>query len=309
MGPCQGPATQHSDPANPAITSSSQERTGMRNETRDVAPGGDVDLPNHHGGSKQPSTIFNVFRGVSSFNGDPVVGHLFTVATRSRNRKVGNMAQLAVFVDGISMENAYKSGADEAVCGDCPLRPRNLNVCYAVQGPYLGNVERKGRHLTPDLDRACGALKRRQKPLRLGAYGDAACLPFLVVKRLVDAAGPAGQTMFTRGWRTCDPHFQSLAMASVFSLAEQAEARSLGWRTFRVRLPGDPLHQGEISCPAVSPGSAVQCAQCLLCSGISGRGGMIGKDRAVRGRCISVEVHGTPDRVRRFVNGVGGRSS
>jgi hypothetical protein len=74
-----------------------------------------------------------------------------------------------------------------------------------------------------------------------------------------------------------------MLQASVDTEAEALEARSLGWRTFRVRLPGEPLLAFESDCESVS---GAQCIDCLGCHG-------------GRSPCRSIEIHGC--RSRRYV--------
>jgi len=70
-------------------------------------------------------------------------------------------------------------------------------------------------------------------------------------------------------------------MASVDTLEERAEAEQL-FRTFRVRRKGEPLDEGEISCPASKEaGKLTTCAACMLCGGTS----KVAKS-------ISIEAHG-----------------
>jgi hypothetical protein len=56
-------------------------------------------------------------------------------------------------------------------------------------------------------------------------------------------------------------------MASADSAADRADAKSAGWRTFRVSI-GIEVDDGEISCPASKEaGARVVCIDCKLCRG------------------------------------------
>jgi hypothetical protein len=60
-------------------------------------------------------------------------------------------------------------------------------------------------------------------------------------------------------------------MASCETVADRQLALQLGYRTFRVRLPEQPLEAGEFLCPASQEGGErLTCAQCLACSGVKG---------------------------------------
>jgi hypothetical protein len=61
------------------------------------------------------------------------------------------------------------------------------------------------------------------------------------------------------------------------SEADATAAHALGWRTFRVAMPGDLARMPvESICPAsAEAGKKLTCAQCLACSGATGRRGSI----------------------------------
>jgi hypothetical protein len=57
-------------------------------------------------------------------------------------------------------------------------------------------------------------------------------------------------------------------MASVEMPRQREEALTLGYRTFRVRLLGQPIEEGEFVCPASAEGRYRKtCEQCRACSG------------------------------------------
>lgn len=68
--------------------------------------------------------------------------------------------------------------------------------------------------------------------------------------------------------RRCDPDYARFLMASVDTVDEQREAAARGWRTFRLRRPGDQVAAHEVVCPASDEaGHRTTCAQCSLCQG------------------------------------------
>ena len=70
-----------------------------------------------------------VYRGPST-SGVPIKVVLSNLKIPSVNGKTGPMVQASVYVDnGIHVWENQKSGADSAVCNDCPLRPIKARHC------------------------------------------------------------------------------------------------------------------------------------------------------------------------------------
>ena len=207
------------------------------------------------------NTIYN---GPSQLNGNAIKSVITGTKTKSANVKTGDMAQMWIMVAEERPTDAAKTGADSAVCGECPHRPLLAKIngvapCYVNLGQAPNGVYKSEY---PD------AMPTIKKPLRLGAYGEPTALPFELVRDAVNNAD--GHTGYTHQWRTCDPRFKTLLMASVDSIEEQIEAQAQGWRTFRVRKETDALMDGEIQCPASKWGGfKTNCAKCGLCAGTS----------------------------------------
>ena len=215
------------------------------------------------------NTIYN---GPSQLNGNAIKSVITGTKTKSANVKTGDMAQMWIMVAEERPTDAVKTGADSAVCGECPHRPllakvNNVAPCYVNLGQAPNGVYKSEY---PD------AMPSIKKPLRLGAYGEPTALPFELVRDAVNNAD--GHTGYTHQWRTCDPRFKTLLMASVDSIEEQIEAQAQGWRTFRVRKEPKRLGnitvganmRSEISCPASKEaGFRTKCADCRLCAGTS----------------------------------------
>ena len=204
----------------------------------------------------------------------------------SENRKTGPMGQLWVLPNGNPLD-ACRTGADKAVCGDCPLRPKasgGSGVCYVVvaQGPLQIHKSTKGK-------RAKGVPAEVDRPVRFGAYGDPAFVPLSILHKLSRKTG-GRYTGYTHQWETCDPRYARYCMASVDAqMAKRAgislealrqRAKGKGYRTFTVRGEGEGPGASEIRCPAESRG--VQCIDCLLCKG---------NQSQAKDLCIT--VHGT----------------
>lgn len=227
-----------------------------------------------------------LYRGPSRIDGAPIV----CVATmRSENRKTGDMVQVWIIREDVHPLEATRSGADSSVCGQCPHRPEHNGTCYvnvyhAPSGVW--RAYRSGRY--PAARPADYARVFSGRAVRLGAYGDPAAVPLEVLRRVVRSADR--HTAYTHQWRRF-PGLRELAMASVDSLAEYRLATSRGWRAFRVLLPSESLAPGELECPAgrqTRAGRTVQCIDCALCGGASGRTGSAGRPIP----SIAIHAHG-----------------
>lgn len=230
------------------------------------------------------------WRGPSVFDGSPVRVIVYTLEG-SKNGKLGSVVQVMFAPDEVAPNIAVKSGGDSAVCGDCPHRPQLLGTCYVVPNlpivvPWHETADRPA-----DLVAACRAIATSGLPLRIGAWGDPAAVPFKVVAALARAAthGKSRHAGYTRQWRSCDQRFRDLLMASVISPKERAEAHQLGWRTFRIRAPAMPVLRGEAMCPA-SPeaGKKTTCSKCVACSGANGQ------------RDVVVVAHGSNNKLEKL---------
>jgi hypothetical protein len=212
-------------------------------------------------------TGFLLYSGPSMLDGSPIVAIATGIGRPSQNRKTGAMVQVWIMPRDVAPIESLKSGADAAVCGDCPLRGilGKKRACYVDVAKAPGAVfsayqngsyhEWDGSEFT--------------RPVRLGAWGDPAALPLEVLERIV-AAAPKGHTGYSHQWRRF-PALQSIVMASADSDSDRADAHAAGWRTFRVLPKGasvDERDPSEIVCPA-SPegGDRAACATCRLCDG------------------------------------------
>jgi hypothetical protein len=215
-----------------------------------------------------------LYRGPSLLNNEPIVAIATGVSRASTNEKTGAFIQTYILAENESPIDALFSGADGAVCGGCPLRPkvmpdgtRKLGPCYvnAGQGPLsVWRTFRAGKY--PEFQTAEHLDLFRGRLLRLGAYGDPAAVPVAVWEQLCGVANH--WTGYTHAWRTCDKAYARFCMASVETVADRRLALSLGFRTFRVRLPEQPLDEGEFVCPASEEGGRRKtCAECKACSG------------------------------------------
>lgn len=236
--------------------------------------------------TKQP-TGYVIYRGPSLLTGAPIVA---VALLGSDNRKTGNMVQTYILADGINPVEAARSGADEAVCGDCKHRPANGGACYVtlIHGP--SSVHRAlQRGAYPEAQPAAVGAMVEGRMVRLGTYGDPAAVPVEVWEALI--AHAAGRTGYTHQWRNealpaaHRARLAALVMASVDTRDEAAQARGLGLRYFRIRTADEALQSREFVCPASDEaGKRTTCAACGACSGT--------KRGAVQASPVIV-VHGT----------------
>lgn len=236
------------------------------------------------------------YTGPSRINGKPVVLLVSGENGESSNEKTGPMAQTWILPADVAPHVAIHTGDDESVCGGCPLRGlirknddgtttnygRSCYVSVRNAPRAVWNAWKSGKykHLA---DSAWSNLKTR-----LGAYGDPAAIPFKVLVDLVNR-GSGKWTGYTHQWRKRKfQPLRELVMASTSSVKETREAWRRGWRTFRIRKPGEALLPGEFECPASEEaGKRKTCDTCGACNGIGLNGSRS------RAPSVSIVVHGT----------------
>jgi hypothetical protein len=227
-----------------------------------------------------------LWSGASLIDGAPIVAIAVGLANASSNRKTGAMLQTYILRSDTDPNNAVRMGADASICGDCPHRGhlarredgslRNAGrTCYVNvgQGPLgVWRAFKRGRYPAAGMLDDVGA----GRIVRLGTYGDPAAVPSEVWHALT--ARSAGRTGYTHQWRKPFARgLRSLCMASADNEAGAQLAHAMGWRTFRVAMPGDLARLPvESVCPAsAEAGKKLTCAQCLACGGATGRRGSI----------------------------------
>ena len=243
-----------------------------------------------------------VAEGKSRFDNSALVAVATGLRIRSNNRKTGPVIQIYVLQKDVVPSSALSTGEDRSICGNCIHRKLALGSCYVdvVRGAdqvwkslKSGNYSPLNNDVFDALPNAC---------FRLTAYGDCAALPFDAWEKFLSLISKTKCTVlgYTHQWAKCEKEFQNFCMASVESTEEQRRASALGWRTFRIRLPGSPMTVNEVQCPAdthadvktlcgVDKGS-VTCDTCRQCDG--------GKS----GNNISLYPHGINYRQRALTN-------
>jgi hypothetical protein len=205
-------------------------------------------------------TSYEFWRGTN--NGAPIVAIATGLVNESKNRKTGAMVQTYILRQDMRPIEASNAGADEAICGNCPLRPSIATdvKCYVNKGwlTTLWESWRAGR--IPKIDPVDLGVLIAGHPLRAGAYGDPAFVPLEVWQALYTHTTGTG---YSHQWETID--VAPVAMASVDTLEDAARAQVAGWRTYRVDKENVGPQDGEIMCPESTKG--IQCIDCGLCAG------------------------------------------
>lgn len=226
------------------------------------------------------------YDGPSVLTGDRVIGVTTGLSIGSANRKTGEMAQAWILRADMPPMDAKRKNLDDAICGDCSMRGEGGFGASCYVTPWLGpnNVWKKW---------SVGGYENAHRssteiPVRLGAYGDPAAIPFHVWDTYLH--GSAGWIGYTHQWVTCDQEFRRMLMASVDNSCEMSLAQSYGWRTFRVRGKNDPIGVCEFVCPASNEsGHRTTCRECLLCAGTSSPA-----------RSVVIMAHGKPGNMAAF---------
>lgn len=234
-----------------------------------------------------------IYDGPSLIGNQPIVVIASGIDTPSRNAKTGWMTQTWILRSDVPPGKALRNGADQSICGDCSLRGHKAKqgACY-VNVDFAPRAIYQSYHSGQFVD-ATTAKQRialgRDRLNRLGAYGDPGAVPINVWADLTQRQ--RGSTGYTHRWRSGDPELKRFCMASTESAAASEEAQELGYRTFRVKTPGQPRLKGEALCPASKEaGRWLTCAECRACDG---------RLRGLRGNVV-VDAHGVPHKVRAF---------
>lgn len=233
-----------------------------------------------------------IFQGPSLLDGSPIV---VVAVTSSKNSKTGNMVQTYILRSDVDPLTASKTGADVAICGNCPHRGQATTdpaakvakgrSCYVnlAQGVLVvWKALQNGRYPVAVGHKAIAALGAGRM-VRIGTYGDGAAVPSYIWDSLCSQA--EGWTAYTHqtGWAgaAVDP---SRFMVSVESKAQAVTAWDAGARTFRVVASlADVDRKREAVCPASEEmGKRATCATCKLCAGAS-----------VKAKSIAIVAHGT----------------
>lgn len=193
-------------------------------------------------------------------DGGPIVSAITGIDRPSLNAKTGPMLQNWILCADTNPLSALRDGADVSVCGDCKLRGDGGKgrTCYVAMHRAPLNVFKSLGEATPVQPK-----QLVKQAIRLGSYGDPAAVPTERTHYVVKLARMV--TGYTHQWRTCDQELKKFLMASVDSEQERDEAKQMGWATFRIKKPLEPVLKGEVVCPASLKERS--CLTCGLCKG------------------------------------------
>lgn len=241
-----------------------------------------------------------IWQGNSPIDGSPIVAILTGVNAPSNNTKTGDMPQVWILRSDVHPVAALRSGDDVSICGDCPHRPKkggkdalkkDERTCYVNPMSFSGVYKKfaaGGYPMHSDLNKLSNDLEAANKRVRLGAYGDPACIPLNILETAFSRVPTTG---YTHRWRTCPTEYAAWTMASCESLQDIAAARSLKYRVFyaasdpeRQTLDGKRL----ATCPAAKEsGKATTCRACMACGGTRIQPGEV----KPRNSLISIRLH------------------
>lgn len=206
-----------------------------------------------------------LYQGPSQIDGKQIK---VKVVGKSRNAKTGGMVQTHILRADIEPHKALKTGDDESVCGQCPLRPALGGGCYVLtfQGPLSTYRSEK------DNTQAVSKALAKGQGLRLGSYGDPTAVPVEKWAALLEQADY--HTGYTHQWR--EPYAQAykgILQASCNSMQDVIEAKAMGWKVFATwkGINGQQFREAGLlatRCPS-DPGldSKRTCEECRLCDG------------------------------------------
>jgi hypothetical protein len=234
--------------------------------------------------------------GVVLYNGSSMLDgrRIVVVATglgrtRSENVKTGKLIQTWILVEGMNPGEAIQIDADRSICGDCPHRRKACYVNVTQAPAAVWRTYRAGKY--PVYSPAEHRQYFKGRGMRFGSYGDPAAVPFHVWGQLLPII--PHRTGYTHQWRTCNPDYRFICMASCETEADRALAKQMGYRTFRIRVKTQTPAAGEIVCPAsAEAGYRSNCEKCGACNGV--RPGNDGRSDVV------IAIHGPPNKVTAY---------
>lgn len=226
---------------------------------------------------------FIAWEGPSRFDGAPIVVIVTGITKPSENEKTGPMWQVFILHQDVAPLEAIATGADQAICGDCPLRGvlGQERACYVNVGQSPTSVWRAYQRgvyprIAAEDARALGWFEGEF--VRLGAYGDPGMAPIEVMQALVaDAAAHTGYTHAIEHVPASEQDaWASMLMISATTPQEYERAQARGWVSFYAVPEGAPIPADSMLCASERQGKHKrQCIECLVCSGTGRKGGAV----------------------------------
>ena len=126
---------------------------------------------------KKPIGIV-LWEGKSLLDGQRIMVVATGVYSKSENKKTGEMIQTWILRRDIHPMLARRMGEDFSVCGDCMHRENStcyVNLCHGPIGVFHAYLDHSYKPFE-----AADIELFRDKPIRIGSYGDPAAVPFEV---------------------------------------------------------------------------------------------------------------------------------
>jgi len=234
-----------------------------------------------------------IYEGPSLLDGQQIIVVATGMQAKSKNDKTGSMIQTWILLRDIDPREANKSGADYAICGDCPHRGKATTAldrvlaikrtCYVLiyQAPLnVWKAFHRGSYARA-VDSEAIAEVGRDRKVRFGSYGDPAAVPSYVWKALLLYA--LGRTGYSHQSGLDNADFVAeIMMVSADNMTMAQAAWDKGHRTFRVIDSLAAITDNEVLCPASKEaGQRTTCDKCGLCAGSS-----------IKAKSIAIVAHG-----------------
>jgi len=234
-----------------------------------------------------------IYEGPSLLDGQQIVVIATGIKSKSSNGKTGGMIQTWILLRDIDPREANKSGADYAICGQCPHRGKATTAldkalavertCYVIIFQALLNVWKTYHRGSYDraVDSEAIANVGKDRKVRLGSYGDPAAVPAYVWQALLSKS--IGRTGYSHQSGLDNADFVAdIMMISADNMALARAAWTNGHRTFRIIDSVDDMDANEVLCPASKEaGERTNCENCGLCAGSS-----------IKAKSIAIVAHG-----------------
>lgn len=230
-----------------------------------------------------------LWEGASLLDGKPIVA---IALMNSNNSKTSKMIQILYIRTDIDPISANKNGEDYSICGDCKLRGKahdrddrataDERGCYVMLLSILSiwKTYKAGKY--PRIKTADFVEMTKDRTVRLGMYGDPACVPKRNNKMWIKSA--KAHTAYSHQAETVGADYDpTICMRSADTLDDARKAWAKGERTFRVGHLTSMVKGKEILCPASEEaGRRTTCDKCKLCSGMT-----------INAKSILIPAHGT----------------
>lgn len=222
-------------------------------------------------GRRLPSTIV-LWEGASRLDGTPIMAVAHRVNAASKNGKTGDMIQVSIMRADYAPIDAWKAGADGAVCPEACVHRSSARggagTCYVNKARLTASWQ-AARNL---VDRGAVGFPAglfTGAKVRIGMEGDPSAVPFHVWQTVL--IGAKRHTGYTADWRRLPPYWSSLFMASCATPADVADAQAAGWRPFTASASSadDAAYASLGLRVCLSDAADVACVDCGGCDGTS----------------------------------------